>query len=162
FIVALLAQRAGGSEDIADMGGIAVRAPLLASIFLIVTLATLAMPGSGNFVGEFLILLGTFEAKLAVAIIASSGVVLPSVSALRLSIRSMPTRVGARVTSRELSVTDGAVLVPFVAVILFMAVYPQLALSRSEASVKASVAAVQTRQRTAVAGATGGPRLLEE
>ena len=46
------------------MGGIAFRAPVLASLFLIVALATLAMPGSSNFVGEFLILLGVFRAKL--------------------------------------------------------------------------------------------------
>ena len=48
FIVALLAARAGGSEDIRDMGGIAMRAPVLATIFLIVTFATLAMPGLGQ------------------------------------------------------------------------------------------------------------------
>ena len=58
FIIALLAERAGGSEDIRDMGGLAFRAPVLAALFLIVALATLAMPGSANFVGEFLILLG--------------------------------------------------------------------------------------------------------
>ena len=46
------------------MGGIAFRAPVLAALFLIVALATLAMPGSSNFVGEFLILLGVFEAKI--------------------------------------------------------------------------------------------------
>ena len=45
FIVGLLAARAGGSEDLRDMGGIAFRAPVLASLFLIVALATLAMPG---------------------------------------------------------------------------------------------------------------------
>ena len=66
FIVALLAARAGGSEDIRDMGGIAFRAPVLATLFLIVTLATLAMPGSANFVGEFLILLGVFQTKIGV------------------------------------------------------------------------------------------------
>ncbi len=75
FIVALLARRAGGSEDIREMGGIAFRAPVLATLFLIVSLATLAMPGSSNFVGEFLILLGVFKAKLVIAIIAFSGVV---------------------------------------------------------------------------------------
>ena len=64
FIVALLAARAGGSEDLRDMGGIAFRAPVLAALFLIVALATLAMPGSSNFVGEFLILLGVFQSKL--------------------------------------------------------------------------------------------------
>jgi NADH-quinone oxidoreductase subunit M len=139
FIAAVLARRAGGSEDIRDMGGIAFRAPVLASIFLIVSLATLAMPGSSNFVGEFLILLGVFKAKLVIAIIAFSGVVMASVYALRLFIRAMHNRVGSRVQSREISVRDGAVLVPLVLVILFLALYPQLALHRSESSVKDAV-----------------------
>jgi NADH-quinone oxidoreductase subunit M len=139
FIVALLAHRAGGSEDIREMGGIAFRAPVLASLLLVVTLATLAMPGSSNFVGEFLILLGVFKAKLAIAIIAFSGVVLASVYALRLFIRAMHNRVGSGVKSREMSVRDGAVLVPLVAVIMFLALYPQFALHRSEGSVKGAV-----------------------
>jgi len=139
FIAALLARRSGGSEDIREMGGIAFRAPVLASIFLIVSLATLAMPGSSNFVGEFLILLGVFKAKLVIAIIAFSGVVMASVYALRLFIRAMHNRVGSSVQSREISVRDGAVLVPLVLVILFLALYPQLALHRSESSVKSAV-----------------------
>jgi NADH-quinone oxidoreductase subunit M len=140
FIVALLAQRAGGSEDVREMGGIAFRAPLLATIFLLVSLATLAMPGSSNFIGEFLILLGVFKAKLAIAVIAFAGVVMASVYALRLFIKAMHNRVGPHVDSREITVRDGAVLVPLLAVILFMALYPQLALHRSEGSVKAAVA----------------------
>jgi NADH-quinone oxidoreductase subunit M len=140
FIVTLLAARAGGSEDIRDMGGIAFRAPVLATVFLIIALATLAMPGSANFVGEFLILLGVFKAKLAIAIVAFAGVVMASVYALRLFIRAMHNRVGERVGSREMSVRDGLVLVPLVAVILLLAVYPQGALKRSEASADASVA----------------------
>jgi NADH-quinone oxidoreductase subunit M len=140
FIVGLLAQRAGGSEDIREMGGIAFRAPVLATIFLLVALATLAIPGSSNFVGEFLILLGVFKAKLAIAIIAFTGVVLASVYALRLFIRAMHNRVGRSVDSREISVRDGLVLVPLLAVIVFMALYPQLALHRSEDSVKTAVA----------------------
>ncbi|HEV2974629.1 MAG TPA: NADH-quinone oxidoreductase subunit M [Solirubrobacteraceae bacterium] len=140
FIVALLAQRAGSSEDIREMGGIAFRAPVLATVFLIVALATLAMPGSSNFVGEFLILLGVFKAKLAIAIIAFTGVVLASVYALRLFIRAMHNRVGKNVQSREIRVRDGLVLAPLLAVIVFMALYPQLALHRSEGSVKAAVA----------------------
>src|SRR2546423_2928498 len=140
FIVALLAQRAGGSEDLRRMGGIAFRAPVLAALFLIVTLATLAIPGSGNFVGEFLILLGVFEAKLAIAAIAFSGVVMASVYALRLLIRAMHNRVRDGVTPREMRLRDAAVLVPLLAVILLFSLYPQLALHRSEASVKAAVA----------------------
>jgi NADH-quinone oxidoreductase subunit M len=143
FIIALLAQRAGGSQDIRDMGGIAFRAPVLATIFLLVALATLAMPGSANFVGELLILLGVFKAKLAIAIVASSGVVMASVYALRLFIRAMHNRVGPRVEPREITPMDAAVLVPLLAVIVFLALYPQGALKRSEDSVKASVASAQ-------------------
>ena len=94
FIVALLAARAGGTEDIRDMGGIAFRAPVLATLFLIVALANLAMPGSSNFVGEFLILLGVFNAKIVIATVAFIGVVLASVYTLRLFIRSMHNRAG--------------------------------------------------------------------
>jgi NADH-quinone oxidoreductase subunit M len=140
FIVGLLAQRAGGSEDIREMGGIAFRAPVLASLFLLVALATLAIPGSSNFVGEFLILLGAFKAKLAIAIIAFSGVVMASVYALRLLIRALHNRVGKRVDSYDIGLRDAAVLVPVVAVIVFLALYPQLALHRSEGSVKVAVA----------------------
>jgi NADH-quinone oxidoreductase subunit M len=144
FIVMLLSKRAGGSEDVREMGGIAFRAPVLASLFLIVALATLAIPGSANFVGEFLILLGVFQAKLVIAIIAFSGVVMASVYALRLFIRAMHNRVAPSVDSREISIRDGAVLVPLIAVILFLALYPQFALRRSEGSVKRAVAQAHT------------------
>ena len=140
FIIALLAARAGGSQDIREMGGIAFRAPLLATVFLVVALATLAMPGSANFVGEFLILLGVFNAKLAVAVIAFAGVVMASVYALRLFIRAMHNRVGPDVKSRELTRMDALVLAPLLAVIVFLALYPQGALKRSERSVTSSVA----------------------
>ncbi|HEV2945182.1 MAG TPA: NADH-quinone oxidoreductase subunit M [Solirubrobacteraceae bacterium] len=139
FIIMLLSQRAGGSEDVREMGGIAFRAPVLASLFLIVALATLAIPGSSNFAGEFLILLGVFKAKLVIAIIAFSGVVMASVYALRLFIRAMHNRVSPRVDSRDISIRDGLVLVPLIAVILFLALYPQFALHRSEGSVKTAV-----------------------
>jgi NADH-quinone oxidoreductase subunit M len=143
FIVALLSRRAGGSEDVREMGGIAFRAPVLASLFLIVALATLAIPGSSNFAGEFLILLGVFKAKLVIAIIAFTGVVMASVYALRLFIRSMHNRVGPAVKSRDITPLDGLVLVPLVAVILMLALYPQFALHRSERSVKTAVAPVR-------------------
>jgi NADH-quinone oxidoreductase subunit M len=139
FIVAVLAARAGGSEKLADMGGIAFRAPVLASLFLIVSLATLAMPGSANFVGEFMILLGLFKAKLAMAVIASLGVVGAAVYALRLYIRSMHNRVGPRVTSREIGFSDAVAIVPIIVVILVLAFYPQFGLRRSERSLKTAI-----------------------
>ena len=142
LIIVLLAARAGGSEDLRDMGGIAFRAPVLAALFMIVTLATLAMPGSANFVGEFLILLGVFDSKMAVAIIASTGVVLASVYALRMYIRAMHNRQGPAVTSFEMSFRDALVIVPLVAVIIAFALFPQSAIEAGEAAVQASSQAV--------------------
>jgi NADH-quinone oxidoreductase subunit M len=142
FVIALLAERAEGSEDIRDYGGIAFRAPVLAALFLIAALATLAMPGSANFAGEFLILLGVFNAKLTIALIASVGVILASVYALRMYIRSMHNRVGPKVTSFELRVNDAVVLVPLVLVILAFALYPQKALESGQKAVQATVARV--------------------
>jgi NADH-quinone oxidoreductase subunit M len=139
FIVALLAVRAGGSEDLRDMGGLAVRAPVLATMFLIVALANLAMPGSSNFVGEFFILLGVFNAKIVICIVAFTGVALASVYTLRLFIRAMHNREGPQVMSREMTVGDGLVLVPLVACILAFALYPQLALHKDQRSVVESV-----------------------
>ncbi|HWD75377.1 MAG TPA: NADH-quinone oxidoreductase subunit M [Solirubrobacteraceae bacterium] len=144
FFVALLAARAG-SEKLADMGGIAFRAPVMASLFLIVTLATLAMPGSSNFVGEFMILLGVFNAKLPIALIASVGVVGAAAYALRLYIRSMHNRVGPSVVSSEMSFTDGVVIVPVILVILVLAFYPQFGLRRSEPTVRTALAGTQAQ-----------------
>jgi NADH-quinone oxidoreductase subunit M len=141
FIIGLLAIRAGGSEDVRDMGGIALRAPVLAALFLIVALATLAMPGSSNFVGEFYILLGAFNSKIVIAIVAFTGVVLASVYMLRAFIRTMHNRPGPKVESREIGLSDGLVVVPLVLVILAVSVYPQLPLGRSEAAAKTSIGA---------------------
>lgn len=145
FIVALLAARAGGSEDLRDMGGLAFRAPILATLFLIVALANLAMPGSSNFVGEFLILLGVFQSKLAIAIVAFAGVALAAVYTLRLFIRSMHNRAGSEAASRELSLRDALVLVPLVGVIVAFALYPHFALSRGERDVTQSIAAAKAK-----------------
>jgi NADH-quinone oxidoreductase subunit M len=146
FIVGLLAARAG-SEDIRDMGGIAFRAPVLATMFLIVTFALLAMPGSSNFVGEFLILLGVFRAKVVFSIIAFSGVVMASVYALRMFIRAMHNRVGPNVVSREMTVRDGLVLVPLVVAIIAFALYPQIALHKGERAVTRAIGPAQQAQQ---------------
>ena len=156
FLVAAVAARAGGSEKLADMGGIAFRAPVLATLFLIVTLATLAMPGSSNFIGEFMILLGVFQSKLAVAVLASIGVVGAAVYALRLYIRAMHNRVGAGVISREIGLAEALPIVPVVALILVFAFYPQFGLKRSQSTVRATVAPAEIQQHVLVAQ-RGGP-----
>ncbi len=97
------------------------------------------MPGSANFVGEFLILLGVFNTKLAISIIAFTGVAMASVYMLRMYIRTMHNRRGAGVESREMSLRDALVIVPLVLVIIAFALYPQAALTASQPAVRASV-----------------------
>jgi NADH-quinone oxidoreductase subunit M len=143
FIVAAMAARAGGSELLADMGGIAFRAPVLAALTLIVVLATLAMPGSSNFIGEFMILLGVFQTKVAISLIAFAGVVGAAVYALRMFITGFHNRTGPRVASREGALVDIVAIAPIVLVILALAFYPQFGLKRSEPSLRTAIAPAQ-------------------
>jgi len=145
IIVAILVERTG-TEDIREMGGMALRAPILAALFLIVALATLAMPGSANFIGEFYILNGLFQAKIVFAFIAISGVAMSAYYALRLYQGTMHNRGPDGIASREIGLRDGIVLAPLVLCILGLALYPQLILHRTDPSVKQTVAKV-----------TGGP-----
>ena len=148
IIVAILAERSG-SEDLREMGGMAMRAPVLAALFLIVTLATLAMPGSANFIGEFYILNGLFQEKIVFAFVAISGVALSAYYALRLYQRTMHNRKPAGVESREIGLRDGLVLAPLVLCILGLALYPQLVLKRTDASVNRTVASTCAAQKIA-------------
>ena len=162
FIVLLLGERAGRSMDIKDMGGIAFRGPVLAALFLIVALATLAIPGSANFAGEFLILLGLFRSELVIAIIAFTGVALASVYMLRAYIRSMHNRPPASVESRDLTPSDAVVLVPLVLAIIAFAVYPQQALTHSEQAANSVIRAAKDiddppAQQATTPALPGGP-----
>ena len=141
FVIALLAERYG-SDDLREMGGAALRAPVFAALFMIVTLATLAMPGSANFVGELYILNGVFQAKAAFAVVAAAGVALAAFYALRMYQRTMHNRLPDGAVSREIGWRDAAVLAPLVAVIVGLALYPGLVLERGEASVQDKIGAV--------------------
>ncbi|HEU4907104.1 MAG TPA: NADH-quinone oxidoreductase subunit M, partial [Solirubrobacterales bacterium] len=158
IIVAVLAERSG-SEDLREMGGMAMRAPVLAALFLIVTLATLAMPGSANFVGEFYILNGLFQEKIVFACVAIAGVAMAAFYALRLYQRTMHNRRPAGIESREIGVRDGLVLAPLVLCIVGLALYPQLILERTDRSVQATVTAVQPEAaKTRIAIGSGKAR----
>ena len=139
FIIAALSARAGGSPSLARMGGMALRAPVLAALFLIVTLATLAMPGSPNFVGEILILFGTFEDKLVYGQVASVGIVLAAVYMIRVFQKAMHNRVGPDAKPAELNGLELGAILPLTVVIVALGVYPQLLLDRTEETVRAKV-----------------------
>src|SRR6266511_749461 len=144
LIVALLWERSG-TEDLTRLGGLAMRAPVLAALFLIVALGTLAMPGSANFVGEFYILIGVFQTKIVYALVAAIGVVLAAFYAIRLFQGTMHNRLPEGRESREIAPRDAAVLAPLVACILALALYPGLILGRANASTQEKIDAVCTK-----------------
>ena len=142
LIVGVIALRAGGSESLRELGGMAFRAPVLAGLFLVTSLATLAMPGSANFVGEILILFGAFEDKLVYGLVASVGVVLAAVYMIRLYQGTMHGRAGPAVESREIDAVNLAAVAPLVAIVIALGVYPHFVVERTEADTRQSIAEV--------------------
>jgi NADH-quinone oxidoreductase subunit M len=134
LIAVLLVERAG-TDDIRRMGGLATRAPILAALFLIATLALLAMPGSANFVGEFYILNGIFQEKIVYAFVAAIGIALAAYYALRLYQAAMHNRKPEGIESRDVGLVRGAVLTGLIACIVGLALWPGLILHRADDSV---------------------------
>ncbi len=143
LIIGVVAARSNGGESLAQLGGMAFRAPILAALFLITTFATLAMPGSANFIGEVLVLFGSFEDKLVYGLVASVGVVLAAVYMIRLFQRVMHDRVGPVVRSRDLGGLDLAAIAPLVAVIVALGLYPQFVVERTERTTFQQIAAAK-------------------
>ncbi len=88
IVVGMLAAR-GGSRLIGDYGGVWKVAPLLGGMFLVASLATIAMPGTNSFISEFLVLIGTFTRYPGWAVIATIGIVLAAVYMLWVFQRTM-------------------------------------------------------------------------
>jgi NADH-quinone oxidoreductase subunit M len=140
LIVGVIALRARGSESLTELGGMAFRAPVLASLFLVIAFATLAMPGSGNFIGEILILFGTFENELVYGLVASVGVVLAAVYMIRLYQGTMHGRAGPAVESREIDRVNLAAVVPLVAIVVALGLYPNFVVHRTERATTQAIA----------------------
>jgi NADH-quinone oxidoreductase subunit M len=135
MLIAVLLVARTGTDEITRMGGLAMRAPVLAALFLIATLALLAMPGSANFIGEFYILNGIFQAKIVYAFVAAIGIALAAYYALRLYQHAMHNRKPDGIESREIGLLDGAVIAGLVACIVGLALWPGLILHRADDSV---------------------------
>ncbi|MFJ4905672.1 NADH-quinone oxidoreductase subunit M [Streptomyces sp. NPDC093249] len=115
-----------GSRLIADYGGVQKVAPVLAGTFLIGGLATLSLPGLAPFVSEFLVLVGTFARYPVAGIIATTGIVLAALYVLVLYQRTMTGPVKEEVRSLpDLRPRELAVVVPLIAVLIFLGVFPK-------------------------------------
>jgi NADH-quinone oxidoreductase subunit M len=158
FLIAALLWERSGTDELNRMGGLATRAPVLAALFLIVALATLAMPGSANFIGEFYILLSVFESKIVYAFVAAIGVALAAFYGIRLFQRTMHGRAPENADSHEIAPRDAAVLVPLVGCIIALALYPGLILGRADKSVEAVTAEVHPEQNVVTARGVSAER----
>src|SRR5829696_2008590 len=87
-VVGILISR-GGSRQIGDYGGVASKAPVLAGVFLLAGLASLALPGTNSFVSEFLVLIGSFPTVPVYTIIATVGIILAALYILLMYQRTM-------------------------------------------------------------------------
>jgi NADH-quinone oxidoreductase subunit M len=125
-IVGLLYDRRH-SLAIEDYGGVATAAPWLSTAFLITTLASIGLPTLNNFVGEFLVLQGTALANFTWAVVASIGVILSACYMLWMYQRVFYGGVNPEVRSHvfDLKPREWAAVIPLIAMMVWMGVYPQ-------------------------------------
>ena len=120
-----LMQRAGGSSAIVTYGGVNKVAPVLAGFFLFAVMSAIALPGLASFVGEFLVLLGTFSRYVVVAVIATLGIVLAAAYALRLYQKVATGPESPHVEGmRDLGGREVTSLVPVVLLTIVLGVFP--------------------------------------
>jgi NADH-quinone oxidoreductase subunit M len=153
---------------IADFGGLTKVMPLFAACFMIVTLSSVGLPGTNGFIGEFLILLGAFAASKLWAILAATGVILAVVYMLWMFQRVMFGKIThpENETLTDLTRSEFATLVPILALIFWIGIYPKPFLDTMDASVRqvldqAGVVA-EPPAGTGRAGAEGPVPLLAE
>ena len=114
------------TRDIAAYGGLVERMPLYAVVFLIFTLASIGMPGTSGFVGEFLVLIGTYQANKLVTMLAATGVVLGAAYSLWLYRRVVLGKLEklSLKNIRDLTPLEIGVFAPLLALVIWMGVYP--------------------------------------
>ena len=120
-----LMRRHGGSSLISDYEGVNKKAPILAGFFLFASLASLALPGLVSFIGEFLVLLGSFQRNVLVGVIGTLGIVITAAYVLRVYQRSMtgPLKPGLEGLT-DLNAREIVALVPVLVLTLFLGLYP--------------------------------------
>jgi len=130
LLVGMLYERTH-TRQIADMSGLANVMPKLAGVFLFVAFASIGLPGLNNFVGEFLVILGTFTANRAFGAIAATGVVLAAIYMLWVYQRVMNGPVNERHAHHpDLSKREWTILAPVMALLLLIGIFPNLLLNR--------------------------------
>ncbi|HET6690077.1 MAG TPA: NADH-quinone oxidoreductase subunit M [Miltoncostaeaceae bacterium] len=143
FAIVGMLNRSATDDRIDEIGGLADGAPRMAGVFLLVTMAALAIPGANTFVGEFFILTGVFRHNVWLAVLACIGIAYAAVYMLRLYQRTMngPPRGDARAV--ELRAGDLMLLVPLVAAMLFIALWPKALVDATTPAIEQNIAPAQ-------------------
>jgi NADH-quinone oxidoreductase subunit M len=126
FLIVGFIESRVGTRDLRELGGLEKRMPWLYALFLVATLGGLGMPGMNTFVGEFTIMLGAFQLHWIFAALAGGGVIIACWYMLRLHqglMHDPPTKRTEGV--RDLRISEGLVLVPLVALMVFLGVFPR-------------------------------------
>ena len=125
------------TREIARYGGLSSRMPVYAFMFMLFTLASVGLPGTGGFIGEFLVLLGAFQISSWVAFFAAFGLILGPAYALYLYRRVIFGKLVHEdlKTILDLTPREIALFVPLALVVLWMGIYPSSFLGPMHASV---------------------------
>ncbi len=126
FLLAGMLIHRTGTDRFADLGGLAKGRPALATVVMVVGMLTLAVPGSANFAGEFAILAGVFTQGWGYAAVGAVAIVLAAMYTLRLISAVLHRARGeaVREESRDLRLLELALVVPLVAILLALSVWP--------------------------------------
>jgi formate hydrogenlyase subunit 3/multisubunit Na+/H+ antiporter MnhD subunit len=130
FIVGMIYERRG-TLRISELGGLQKSAPILATVMIVVTMSAIGLPGLNGFVGEFLVLVGTFITHRWWAIVATTGIVSGAIYMLWAYQRIFQgVAVGPNAAIKDISVREMAAIAPLLAGIVFLGVYPAPFLDR--------------------------------
>jgi len=139
------------SRQIDAYGGIARVVPLFAAMLTFVSLSSIGLPGTNGFVGEFLVLIGSFETYPVLAIISATGVIFAAAYLLwalqRILFNPLDKPENARLP--DLNRRELALLAPLVAAIIWLGVYPAPVLRRMEASSRLLITRVESHAEVA-------------
>jgi NADH-quinone oxidoreductase subunit M len=134
------------TRAIAELRGIQSVAPRFAAVFMVVMLSSIGVPGLNGFVGEYLILIGSFLTARWWTVVAAAGVILAALYLLWAYQRVFHGTVDdENRTFPELRAKEAFVLLPFVGLIVFCGVYPKPMLDRIEPSIDALIVHVSER-----------------
>ena len=145
FFVADAIERRTGTRLIADLGGLTRRTPVLSVCFLVMLLSTVALPLTGGFVGEFLLLAGIYQYNMWLGAVAGLTIIFSAVYLLRLFQRVMLGPDSAHsATITDLTGSELLVLVPLMLLVFWLGLFPGTFLRMSEPAIS-SILTLVTR-----------------